>query len=78
MESFTNVKKEKEVNKSSSDVKAHPIAWGKGYAITIFEGRNGFWLRIRRGKEKINLQLDLLRFLEVAQKIKERVSKIAK
>ena len=78
MEEFAKMKKGDGGNKDSANVRAYPIAWGRGYAITVFEGRDGFWLRVKHGQEKTNLQLDILRFLEVAQKIKERVSKIAK
>jgi len=65
---------------TTAEKKATPylIAYGKGYSITIIETPNGFFLRLRQGDQKINLQLDLLKLLEATSRIRERLSRIVK
>ena len=54
------------------------IARGRGYSITIVETPNGFYISLKHNEEKVRLQIDLLKFLEVSKRIQERVSRIAK
>ena len=67
-------------NVVSPEKKATPylIAYGRGYSVTIIETPNGFFLRLRQGDQKINLQLDLLKLLEATSRIRERLSRIVK
>lgn len=63
-----------------SEKKATPylIAYGRGYSVTIIETPNGFFLRLKQGDQRINLQLDLLKLLEATSRIRERLSRIVK
>jgi len=67
-------------NNSTEKRKVTPylIAFGRGYSVTIVETPTGFFLRLKQGEQRINLQLDLLKLLEATAKIRERLSKIVK
>ena len=54
------------------------IAYDKGYSVTIIETPNGFFLRLKHGDQRVNLQLDLLNLLEATKRISERLSRIVK
>lgn len=54
------------------------IAFGRGYSVTIVETPTGFFLRLKQGEQRVNLQLDLLKLLEATSRIRERLSRIVK
>ncbi|GEM_PF-1610747 len=70
--------KYKNTTTEKREVISYLIAFGKGYSVIIIETPSGFFLRLKQGDQKVNLQLDILRLLEATSRIRERLSRVVK
>ena len=70
--------KYKNASEEKREVIPYLIAFGKGYSVTIIETPSGFFLRLKQGDKKVNLELNIFRLLEATSRMKERLNKVVK